>query len=89
MTTETAYRAGDKKRPKTDMCKIAAKLSVDETAAIAKDLAADPFVKAKQPFDAAKAAIGTVAFSTRSVVICRTSTNVQVSCAPGSCMPGQ
>ena len=55
---ETAYRAGDKKRPKTDMCKIAAKLSAEETAAIAKDLAGEPFVKAKQKFDAAKAATG-------------------------------
>jgi cytochrome subunit of sulfide dehydrogenase len=54
----TAYRAGDKKRPKTDMCKIAAKLSAEETAAVSKDLAADPFVKAKQKFDAAKAATG-------------------------------
>lgn len=55
---ETAWRAGDKKRPKTDMCKIAAKLSADETAKIAKALAAKPFVRAKQPFDAAKAAAG-------------------------------
>jgi len=55
---ESAYRAGDKKRAKTDMCKIAAKLSDVDTAAVAKDLAADPFVKAKQKFDAAKAAAG-------------------------------
>ena len=55
---ETSYRAGDKKRPKTDMCKIATKLSVDETAAISKDLAGDPFVKVKQKFDGAKAAAG-------------------------------
>ena len=55
---ETAFRAGDKKRPKTDMCKIASKLSAEDVAAIAKDLAADPFVKAKQKFDAAKAATG-------------------------------
>jgi sulfide dehydrogenase cytochrome subunit len=55
---ETAYRAGDKKRPKTDMCKIAAKLSAEETAKLAKGLAAKPFVRAKQPFDAAKAATG-------------------------------
>jgi sulfide dehydrogenase cytochrome subunit len=55
---ESAWRAGDKKRPKTDMCKIATKLSAEETAAIAKDLAADPFVRAKQKFDPAKAAAG-------------------------------
>jgi sulfide dehydrogenase cytochrome subunit len=55
---ETAYRAGDKKRPKTDMCKIAAKLSADENAKVAKEFAAKPFVKAKQKFDAGKAAAG-------------------------------
>jgi cytochrome subunit of sulfide dehydrogenase len=55
---KTAYRAGDRKRPKTDMCEIAGKLSAEDTAKIAKDLAAKPFVKAKQPFDAAKAATG-------------------------------
>jgi cytochrome subunit of sulfide dehydrogenase len=55
---ESAYRAGDKKRPKTDMCKLATKLSAEDTGKIAKELAAKPFVKAKQPFDAAKAAAG-------------------------------
>jgi sulfide dehydrogenase cytochrome subunit len=55
---ESAYRAGDKKRPKTDMCKIAAKLSADETAAVATALAGKPFVKVKQKFDAARAATG-------------------------------
>lgn len=55
---KTAYRAGDKKRPKTDMCEIAAKVSAEDAAKIAKELAAKPFVKAKQPFDAAKAAVG-------------------------------
>ena len=55
---KSAYRAGDKKRPKTDMCEIAGKLSAEDTAKVAKELAAKPFVKAKQPFDAAKAATG-------------------------------
>ena len=55
---ETKYRAGDTRRAKTDMCQVAAKLSADETAKIAKDLSAEPFVKAKQKFDAAKAAAG-------------------------------
>lgn len=55
---ETAYRAGDKKRPKTDMCKVAQKISVEETAKVAKELAGKPFVRAKQKFDAAKAAAG-------------------------------
>ena len=54
----SAYRGGDTKRPKTDMCKVAAKLSDADTAAVAKHLAAEPFVRAKQPFDAAQAARG-------------------------------
>lgn len=55
---ESKYRAGNTQRPKTDMCKIASKLNTDDTAKVAKDLAAKPFVRAKQPFDAAKAATG-------------------------------
>jgi len=55
---ETAYRAGDKKRPKTDMCRVAVQLGAEDTAKVAKHLAAEPFVKAKQKFDAAKAATG-------------------------------
>jgi cytochrome subunit of sulfide dehydrogenase len=55
---KSAWRAGDKKRPKTDMCEVATKLSAEDTAKIAKELAAKPFAKAKQPFDAAKAATG-------------------------------
>ena len=55
---KSAYRGGDKKRAKTDMCEIAGKISAEDTAKVAKELAAKPFVKAKQPFDAAKAATG-------------------------------
>jgi sulfide dehydrogenase cytochrome subunit len=55
---ESKYRAGDTKRPKTDMCRIAANLSAADTATVAKALAGKPFVQAKQPFDAAKAAVG-------------------------------
>lgn len=55
---KSAYRGGDKKRAKTDMCEIAGKLSAEDTAKVAKELAAKPFVKVKQPFDAAKAATG-------------------------------
>ena len=54
---ETAYRAGDKKRPKTDMCRVAAQLGTD-TDKVVKHLAAAPFVRAKQAFDAARAATG-------------------------------
>lgn len=55
---ETAFRSGDRKRPRTDMCKVAAKLSAEDTAAVAKHLSARPFVKARQLFDAGQAAIG-------------------------------
>ncbi|HEX6259058.1 MAG TPA: hypothetical protein VFZ51_00290 [Woeseiaceae bacterium] len=55
---ETEYRSGDTERPATSMCEIAAELSEDEVAAIAEHYAAKPFVPAKQPFDAAKAAAG-------------------------------
>ena len=54
---ESKFRAGDAKRAKTDMCRVATQLGAD-TAAVAKHLAAKPFVKAKQPFDAAQAARG-------------------------------
>ena len=55
---ESKYRAGDTKRPKTDMCQIASKLSESDTAKEAKEYAGKPFVRAKQKFDAAKAATG-------------------------------
>jgi sulfide dehydrogenase cytochrome subunit len=54
---ESKFRAGDTKRAGTDMCQIAGKLGAD-VAAVASHLAAEPFAKAKQPFDAAKAARG-------------------------------
>lgn len=52
------YRQGDTARPETDMCAIAAKLSDADIEALAQHFAALPFVAAKQPFDAAKAAAG-------------------------------
>ena len=55
---DSRYRTGDTKRPKTSMCEIAAKLGPEGAAAVAKDLAGEPFVKPKQAFDAAKAAAG-------------------------------
>lgn len=55
---ETEYRSGDTERPATNMCEIAAELSEDDVAAIAAHYAAKEFVPAKQPFDAAKAAVG-------------------------------
>jgi len=55
---ETKYRAGDKSRPATDMCKLAADLGAANFDTVAKFYAGKPFVPAKQPFDAAKAATG-------------------------------
>jgi cytochrome subunit of sulfide dehydrogenase len=52
------YRKGDTSRPETDMCAIAAKLSGADIEALADYFSAKPFVPAKQPFDAAKAAAG-------------------------------
>ena len=52
------YRQGDTSRPETDMCAIAGKLSDADIEALAAHFAARPFVAAKQPFDAAKAAAG-------------------------------
>jgi sulfide dehydrogenase cytochrome subunit len=54
----SAYRSGDKARPKTDMCKLAAGLATSDSAAVAKHLAAVSFARARQPFDADKAARG-------------------------------
>lgn len=55
---ESTYRAGDTKRPKTDMCQVAIKLGAEGAAAEAREYAAKPFVKARQKFDAAKVAVG-------------------------------
>jgi len=54
----SGYRLGDTSRPETDMCAVAAKLGAADVEAIAAHFAAKPFVPAKQPFDAAKAAAG-------------------------------
>lgn len=54
---ESKFRAGDVKRAKSDMCKVAVQLGAD-TATVAKHFAAKRFLKARQPFDAAKAARG-------------------------------
>jgi cytochrome subunit of sulfide dehydrogenase len=55
---ESAYRAGDTRRPKTDMCRVAGGVAAADVPALAKHLAAEPFVKAKQSFDGARAARG-------------------------------
>jgi sulfide dehydrogenase cytochrome subunit len=55
---KSKYRNGDTKRPETDMCTVAGKLSDADMDALAKYFSAKPFAAAKQPFDAAKAAAG-------------------------------
>ena len=52
---EVAIVSGPKKGQKSDMCKISADLSDADVAEVAKFFAAQKFVRAKQPFDAAKA----------------------------------
>jgi len=55
---ESEYRQGDTSRPARTMCAIAAELSEDDIDALAAAYAELPYVKAKQEFDAAKAAAG-------------------------------
>ena len=56
---------GPKKGTKSDMCKIVADLSDADVEAVAKHLAAQKFVRAKQPFDAAKAQKGSSVYKLR------------------------
>lgn len=55
---EAEYLDGPDKGSKTDMCKIAAKLSDEDIEALGDFYAGKPFVTAKQEFDAARAAEG-------------------------------
>ena len=55
---ETEYQQGKDKGSKSDMCKIAKKLSEAEIEEVAEFFAGKPFVRAKQTFDADKAAQG-------------------------------
>ena len=55
---EAEYQQGSDKGTKTDMCKIADELDDDDIEAIAKFYASKEFVRAKQSFDAEKAARG-------------------------------
>jgi len=54
----TEILSGPHKGDKTDMCEVAKNLSDADAAAVADHLASLPFVRAKQPFDAAKAELG-------------------------------
>lgn len=55
---QSKYRGGDKSRPATDMCKIAQALSEKAANDVTQALAAKPFLRPQQTFDAAKAAAG-------------------------------
>jgi sulfide dehydrogenase cytochrome subunit len=55
---ETKYISGDKKGQKSDMCKVAGEVSDADAKAVAQFYGSKKFVRAKQPFDAAKAKHG-------------------------------
>jgi sulfide dehydrogenase cytochrome subunit len=63
--TETSIPTGPKKGTKTDMCKVSGELSDEDVEAVAKHLASQKFVRAKQPFDAAKAKRGDAVYKLR------------------------
>jgi len=62
---EVTVLAGPKKGTKSDMCKVVADLSEADAEAVARYLAAQKFVRAKQPFDAAKAKQGSAVYKQR------------------------
>jgi cytochrome subunit of sulfide dehydrogenase len=62
---EVTIPAGPKKGTKSDMCKVAADLKDSDAEAVAKYLAAQKFVRAKQPFDAARAQKGAPVYKLR------------------------
>ncbi|HET6264971.1 MAG TPA: c-type cytochrome [Usitatibacter sp.] len=62
---EVTIPAGPKKGTKSDMCKIVAELPESDFEAVSKHFAAQKFVRAKQPFDAAKAQKGVPVYKLR------------------------
>jgi sulfide dehydrogenase cytochrome subunit len=62
---EVKIPAGPKKGTRSDMCRITAELPEGDWETIAKYFAAQKFVRAKQPFDAAKAQKGTAVYKLR------------------------
>ena len=62
---EVTIPAGPRKGQKSDMCKVVAELSEADMDALSKHLAAQKFVRAKQPFDAAKAQKGAAVYKLR------------------------
>jgi sulfide dehydrogenase cytochrome subunit len=62
---EVSIPTGPKKGTKSDMCKVVAELTDSDIDALAKHLAAQKFVRAKQSFDAAKAQKATSVYKLR------------------------
>jgi cytochrome c553 len=62
---EVTVVAGPKKGTKSDMCKVVAELSEADGVAASKYFATQKFVRAKQPFDAAKAQKGVAVYKLR------------------------
>jgi len=62
---EVTVVAGPKKGTKSDMCKVVADLSEADGVAASKYFATQKFVRAKQPFDAAKAQKGVAVYKLR------------------------
>ena len=62
---EVTVPAGPKKGTKSDMCKVLAELSEADAEAVAQHFAAQKFVRAKQPFDSAKAKQGSSVYKLR------------------------
>ena len=62
---EVTIPAGPKKGTKSDMCKVAADVKDSDVEAVARYLAQQKFVRARQPFDAAKAQKGVAIYKLR------------------------
>jgi len=62
---EVTIPSGPKKGTKSDMCKVVTNLSDEDVEAVARHLSGLKFVRAKQPFDAAKAQKGTAVYKLR------------------------
>jgi sulfide dehydrogenase cytochrome subunit len=62
---EVTVPSGPKKGTKSDMCKVVADLSEADADAVARHFAAQKFMRAKQPFDAAKAQRGSSVYKLR------------------------
>jgi sulfide dehydrogenase cytochrome subunit len=62
---EVTVPSGPKKGTKSDMCKVVADLSEADAEAVSRYFAAQKFVRAKQPFDAAKAQKGSSVYKLR------------------------